>query len=123
MEVSLNLTQPLSDNITVELIDVYFNSSGHSKLCYVLYINSITSTGMIASCSSRVDYINGPYNVTFNAMSTRASFSVTICDDNEMESNETFGLYIQSLSLADMLQCLDIDNTTITITIVDDDGM
>ena len=77
---------------------------------------------MVALCSSRVDYKNGPYNVTFHAMSTSASFSVTICDDSEMESNETFGLYIKSLSPADMLQCLHIDNTTVIVTIVDDDG-
>ena len=72
-------------------------------------------------CISNVDYINGPYNVTFNAMSVRASANVIICNDNEIESNETFNLDIVPSSLT---RCLGLDykTTTVTVTIVDDDG-
>ena len=46
-----------------------------------------------------VDYYPGPYSVTFPAGETRASFNVLIADDNIVEKNEVFTLYINADTL------------------------
>ena len=48
--------------------------------------NDITGLG--------VDYYSGPYNVTFPAGISRASFNITIINDTVLEHNETFSLFI-----------------------------
>ena len=45
------------------------------------------------------DYVSGPYTVTFLARSTRTSFYIYITDDNIVETNEYFDLYIDLLTL------------------------
>ena len=67
-----------------------------------------------------VDYNSGLYNVQFDAGVTRSSFDVMINDDNILESDESFGLFINVFSLP--------NNVTIdypeyaTVTIMDNDG-
>ena len=45
------------------------------------------------------DYHPGPYNVTFPAGETRVSFNVSIVDDDLVEKNESFNLYINGRTL------------------------
>ena len=72
--------------------------------------NNITGGG--------VDYDSGPYTVTFPAGHTRASFDVSINDDDIFESNENFTLVIMKNSLPNGV----IRDGPATVTIVDDDG-
>ena len=66
-----------------------------------------------------VDYVSGPYTVTFPAGMTEVSFSVGITDDNILESNERFQLSINSSSLPNRVT---IGNPSeVTVTIVDND--
>ena len=67
------------------------------------------------------DYTSGPFTVTFNAEITRASFSVSIIDDNVLEGNETFDLTIDPSSLANNKITVG-DPGQVTVTIVDNDG-
>ena len=46
-----------------------------------------------------VDYISGPYDVTFPAGETNATFDVTIVNNNLLERNENFTLTINVNSL------------------------
>ena len=72
--------------------------------------NNITGGG--------VDYDSGPYTVTFPAGQTRASFDVSINDDDIFESNEDFTLIILRNSLPNDV----IHDGPATVTIMDDDG-
>lgn len=69
--------------------------------------------------TDNTDYNPGPYTVTFIAGMTRASFNITINDDNVVEGNESFTLSIDSFS--------PIGSATVgspfqaTVTIYDDD--
>ena len=67
-----------------------------------------------------VDYGAGPYTVTFSAGVTSVPFSVTINDDNILESNENFVLTINTLSLPSGVTVSDPSQATVTI--VNDDG-
>ena len=67
-----------------------------------------------------VDYVSGPYTVTFPAGQTRATFNVPITDDNISEGNENFILTINSSSLPTGVTVGDPGQATVTI--VDDDG-
>ena len=64
------------------------------------------------------DYNRGPYNVTFPAGEIRMFFDVTINDDNIMEENENFLLYISMLPNGIMFG----NPSTTTITIIRNDG-
>ena len=67
-----------------------------------------------------VDYVSGPYTVTFPAGVTKVSFNVDIIDDAILENNETFELSINSNTLLDRVI---INNPSkVTVTIVDNDG-
>jgi len=46
-----------------------------------------------------VDYVSGPYTVTFLAGETSVQFDVVINDDNIVEASEEFSLAIQNKSL------------------------
>ena len=63
------------------------------------------------------DYGSGPYTVIFPAGSTAASLSISINNDNIVETNETFSLTINS---SNDIMAIDPDNAVVTI--VDDDS-
>ena len=66
-----------------------------------------------------MDYISGPYTVTFPAGSTTATFDVPINDDNIYETNENFILTINETSLpTDVTHGSPVEAI---VTIVDDD--
>ena len=65
------------------------------------------------------DYEPGPYNVTFPPEEINALLNITIFDDDEPESNETFGLLFNKTSGSP--SCLHTDEKPILITIVDND--
>ena len=66
-----------------------------------------------------IDYVSGPYTVTFSAGKTEVSFDVTVTDDRLLESNERFQLSINSSSLPNRVT---VDNPReVTVTIVDND--
>ena len=68
-----------------------------------------------------MDYMSGPYTVTFPANATYVTFNISIVDDNVYESNnETFMLAINSSSLPTNVS-LGYPSQA-TVTIVDDDG-
>ena len=77
--------QVIADDITAtgEYTDIIINS--------VALLYNITGGG--------VDYNSGPYNVAFPAGVTRASFSITINNDDVLEDHETFNLIIAEDSL------------------------
>ena len=66
-----------------------------------------------------MDYISGPYTVTFAAGVTMVAFNVPITDDAILEGNENFMLTINETSLPDYI----IRGTPpeATVTIVDND--
>ena len=61
------------------------------------------------------DYISGPYTVVIPAGDKTASFPIFITNDNKRESNETFNLVIDSLSLPDGVVIGSLGQATITI--------
>ena len=65
-----------------------------------------------------MDYISGPYSVTFPAGMMRAEFSISIINDTVFEGNEDFMLVINS-SLPTDIRVGYPDQ--VTVTIVDDD--
>lgn len=62
------------------------------------------------------DYDSGPYNATFTAGETIASFFVTIIDDGIREDDEDFTLIINSSLIP-----INVPDQAI-VTIIDDDG-
>ena len=64
------------------------------------------------------DYDSGPYTVTFPSGVTNASFNVTIIDNDQYESTETFYLIIDSFSLPHNMY---ISNPGHAIVIISDD--
>ena len=66
------------------------------------------------------DYTSGPYSVQFDAGEDRASFNVSINNDNILEGNEVFNLTVDASSLPGSVTVG--DHGQATVTIVDDDG-
>ena len=67
-----------------------------------------------------VDYGSGPYEITFTAGTTEASFNVSLTDDNIFESNENFMITIDPSSLPNNVTVG--DRKRVTVIIMDDDG-
>lgn len=67
-----------------------------------------------------MDYLSGPYNVTFSAGGTIASFEFSSINDDVLESNENIILTIDPSSLPNDVTVGISDNSTITI--LDDEG-
>ena len=67
-----------------------------------------------------MDYQSGPYEVTFIAGTTEASFNVSLTDDFIFERNEKFMITIDPSSLPSNVTVGDPDQ--VTVTIVDNDG-
>ena len=67
-----------------------------------------------------MDYGSGPYEVTFTAGTTEASFNVSLSDDNIFERNKKFMITIDPSSLPSNVTVGDPDQ--VTVTIVDNDG-
>lgn len=65
-----------------------------------------------------VDYLSGPYNVTFAAWQFTASFVIPLLDDHIVEDNEDFTLHIDQKSLPD---CVSVGNPNQAIVIIIDD--
>ena len=65
-----------------------------------------------------MDYIIGPYSVTFPAGVTSVPFNVSINDDNTFEENENFTLTINSSLLTGVMAG---NPGQATVTIVDND--
>ena len=53
---------------------------------------------MIIVVTGSVDYNTRPYNVTFPAGSTNASFDIIINDDDVLEDDEIFNISIASIT-------------------------
>ena len=67
-----------------------------------------------------MDYRSGPYEVTFAAGTTEASFNVSLTDDNIFESNENFMITIDPSSLPSDVTVG--DPRRVTVIIMDNDG-
>ena len=67
------------------------------------------------------DYVTGPYNVTFPAGTTIATFDIQLHDDNIFEINETFQLIINQHSFSSVERLL-VNPFGITFIVNDDDG-
>ena len=67
-----------------------------------------------------MDYISGPYTVTFSAGQTTATFNVLIYDDNILEGDENSMLTINETSLPSYVTRGNPGEATMTI--MDDDG-
>ena len=67
-----------------------------------------------------MDYGSGPYEVTFTAGTTEASFNVSLTDDNIFESNENFMITIDPSSLLNNVTVG--DRKRVTVIIMDNDG-
>lgn len=68
------------------------------------------------------DYSAGPYNVTFPAGKTNATFNIELYDDNIFEKNETFKLTIDENSHSAEYPFLKVNPFVFTFIITDDDG-
>ena len=78
---------------------------------------NINSTNNI---TGGVDYDSGPYNVTFTAGMTMASYNIPINDDDIRENDEDFTVTIRSGTLPNRVTRVGPGQSIITI--VDDDG-
>ena len=90
----LILSESSSTDITVQVIAHDITTTGEYTgiiLNTVALLYNITGGG--------VDYNSGPYNVTFPAGVSRASFNITIINDDVLEDHETFNLIIIEDSL------------------------
>ena len=67
-----------------------------------------------------MDYGSGPYEVTFTAGTTEASFNVSLTDDNIFESNENFMITIDPSSLPNNVTVG--EPRRVTVIVVDNDG-
>lgn len=67
-----------------------------------------------------MDYLSGPYNVTFSTGGTIVSFEFSSINDDVLESNENIILTIDPSSLPNDVTVGISDNSTITI--LDDEG-
>ena len=67
-----------------------------------------------------MDYGSGPYEVTFTAGTTEASFNVSLTDDNIFESNENFIITIDPSSLPNNVTVG--EPRRVTVIVVDNDG-
>ena len=86
----------------------YYEQHAHTKIIYV---------------GGGVDYNSGPYSVTFPAGVIRASFNVTIINDNVLEDNEIFHLIVDSSSLPNSVAHGEINQVTVNIVNVGGLGM
>ena len=84
------------------------------------YATGIFKTVYLQTTGGGVDYDSGPYTVTIPAGQTRASFNISINDDDIFEMNENFVLTINESSIPSGI-AVNTPNETI-VTIVDDDG-
>ena len=69
-----------------------------------------------------VDYVPGPYNVTFPANHTRVLLNVTILDDKIPEDKKNFTLTINPSLLPRHVNIGNLPQATVTIMDNDDDG-
>ena len=109
IQLTLVLTNPLSTDVTIQVIDD----------------TAIVSEPLIATNreedEDEKDYIIDTYSVTFTAGTTSATLNVRINNDSVNEGNETFTFTIDPFSLV-------IDGITVgypyqtALTIVDDDS-
>ena len=74
----------------------------------------------ILHVTGEIDYVSGPYSVTFPANHTRAPLDVPIIDDNLSEGIEMFTLTINSSSLPRHVNVGNLPRATVII--VDNDG-
>ena len=68
-----------------------------------------------------MDYRSGPYTITFPAMQTRMTFSISLTNDDAFEENEEFLLTIKPSSLLNGI--IPSSPSKATVTIVDINGM
>ena len=94
LQPGLVLSESSSTDITVQVIADDITATGE-------YIDIIINTVALLYnvTGGGVDYNSGPYNVTFPAGVTRASFNITINNDDVLEDGETFNLIIAEDSL------------------------
>ena len=95
---------------TCSCMPTYINAC----ILFSLVITQVFTGGTFES----YDYYLGPYYVTIPAGDTNASFIIQIFDDNIVERNETFQLFIDTASLPHYILADGNDSTTVTI--VDD---
>lgn len=91
----LQLSVPLSYDITIQLLDDADTAGSKLK---IISINTFIRKNLT---ESNVDYVSGPYNVTFTAGQNTTKVSVLLIDDKILEDNETFYLEIKPGSLPD----------------------
>lgn len=70
--------------------------------------------------TGNADYDPGPFDVTFPAGMTTASFNIPITDDNMFEGNESFTVTIVASTLPS--QVVEGTDCVVVVTIVDDDS-
>ena len=109
IQLTLVLTDPLSTDVTIQVIDD----------------TAIVSEPLIATNreedEDKKDYIIDTYSVTFTAGMTTASVDVPVIDDSISENNENFDIVIDQSSLPNRVSVGNPDQ--VTVTILDDDGM
>ena len=66
-----------------------------------------------------MDYISGPYSITFPVNVTRVEFNIEIFNDNLYEGNEDFMLAFDQSSLPTGFFLGNITQSTVTIVQVD----
>ena len=110
----LVLSNPSSTEITVEVMNTNVSASGGSECIHMLSYVVLTGGG--------VDYDSGPYTVTFPAGVTIVSFDVPINDDNILEDNENFNLYIANIATLFISRVFSGDLNQSTVTIMDTDS-
>ena len=70
--------------------------------------------------TGNVDYGSGPFDVTFTAGMTNASFNVPIINENLFEGNETFTVTIVPSLLSNRI--IKGTGCDVTVTIINDDS-
>ena len=115
IQPALILSNPLSTNFTVQV----FSSTDDPAIGeYIDYQESKWIIIITFYLVGNDDYDSGPYTVTFPSGVTNASFNVTIIDNDQYESTETFYLIINSFSLPYNMY---ISNPSQAIVIISDD--
>ena len=93
LQPGLVLSELSSTAITVQVIADDITATGE----YIYII--INTVALLYDTTGGVDYNSGPYSVTLPAGVTRASFNITIINDDVLEDGETFNLIITEDSL------------------------